>query len=103
MDARIEKHMVAGVKANSESDMALLRAKVKAALSEMQRYASFANLQMAYARIANSVGADMLPESPQIADIKAFSNQIAQIDEAWRKGGLQSLTAESQPAKNKPQ
>ena len=103
VDARIEKHMVAGVKANSESDMALLRAKVKAALSEMQRYASFANLQMAYARIANSVGADMLPESPQIADIKAFSNQIAQIDEAWRKGGLQSLTAESQPAKNKPQ
>jgi len=118
VDARIEKHMVAGVKANSESDMTLLRAKVKAALSEMQRYSSFANLHMAYARIANSVGADMLPESPQTGDLKACSNQIAQVDEggrkggfineiapidkSWRKDGSKSVDAEAQPAKNKP-
>lgn len=88
VDERIEQHMVAGVKANAETDMTLLRAKVKAALSDMQRYASYANLQMAYARLANSVGADMLPSNPQMQDLKTFAQQLAQVDEAWQKGGF---------------
>ncbi len=88
VDARIEEHIVAGVQANSESDMILLRAKVKAALSEMQRYASFANLQTSYARIANSVGVDMLPDAPQMQDLKVFSGQLAKVDAAWQKNGL---------------
>lgn len=88
IDARIEEHIVDGVKANSESNMILLRAKVKAALSKMQRYASFANLQTSYARIANSVGVDMLPDAPQMQNIKVFSDQLAQVDAAWQKNGL---------------
>lgn len=95
VDARIEKHFIAGVKANSESDMTLLRARVKAALSEMQRYVSFANLQAAYARVANSVGVDMLPASPQMQDLKTFTSQIAQVDEAWRRDGIKSLPPQS--------
>jgi hypothetical protein len=100
VDARIEKHLVSGVKANSESDMTLLRAQIKSALSEMQRYASFANLQMAYARVANSVGADMLPASPQTKDLKVFANQLAEVDGAWRNG---SFVATPQVAKSKTQ
>jgi len=99
VDARIEKHIVSGVKAQSESDMTLLRAKVKSALSDMQRYLSFANMETSYARVANSIGTDMLPASPQTQDLKAFSAQLAQVDEAWRKGGFQSPAAETQPAK----
>lgn len=91
VDARIEKHVVSGVKANSETDMTLLRAKVKAALSEMQRYVSYAGVQMAYARVANSIGVDMLPESPKVSDIKSFSEQLAMVDEAWRKGDFQYI------------
>ncbi len=91
VDARIEKHIVSGVKANSESDMTLLRAKVKAALSDMQRYSSFANVQASYARVANSVGADMLPAAPQMQDLKAFSKQLEQVDESWQKGGFLAM------------
>ncbi|MFZ3017488.1 MAG: TolC family protein [Gallionella sp.] len=89
VDARIEKHVVSGVAANSESDMTLLRAKVKAALSEMQRYVSYAGLQMSYARVANSIGVDMLPDSPKLDDLKSFSDQISRVDEAWQKGDFQ--------------
>jgi outer membrane protein TolC len=89
VDARIEKHVVSGVAANSESDMTLLRAKVKAALSEMQRYVSYAGLQMSYARVASSIGVDMLPDSPKLDDLKSFSDQISRVDEAWQKGDFQ--------------
>lgn len=85
IDSRIEKNMAAATRANAESEMELLRAEVKAALSEMQRYVSLANLQTAYARVANSVGADLLPEVPQTADLKTFAGQLEQADAAWRK------------------
>lgn len=98
VDGRIEQHMVAGVKANSETDMMLLRAKVKAALSDMQRYTSYANLQMAYARLANSVGADMLPADPQMQDLKTFTRQLAQVDEEWQKGEFRTVSATTQAA-----
>lgn len=98
VDARIEKHVLSGVAANSESDMTLLRAKVKAALSEMQRYVSYAGLQMSYARVANSIGVDMLPDSPQIDDLKSFSDQISRVDEAWQKGDFQQGASEPHPA-----
>lgn len=94
VDARIEKHIVSGTMAHSESDMTLLRAKVKAALSEMQRYVSYAGLQMAYARVGNSIGVDMLPNSPQVDDLKAFSEQLSRVDEAWRKGEFQMSSSE---------
>ncbi|HCI14778.1 MAG: hypothetical protein A2063_06765 [Gallionellales bacterium GWA2_60_142] len=96
VDARIEKHVVSGVMANSESDMTLLRAKVKAALSEMQRYVSYAGLQMSYARVANSIGVDMLPDSPKLDDLKSFSDQISRVDEAWQKGDFQQGSSEPQ-------
>jgi len=96
VDARIEKHVVSGVMANSESDMTLLRAKVKAALSEMQRYVSYAGLQMSYARVANSIGVDMLPDSPKLDDLKSFSDQISRVDEAWQKGNFQQGSSEPQ-------
>jgi hypothetical protein len=82
--------------ANSESDMTLLRAKVKAALSEMQRYVSYAGLQMSYARVANSIGVDMLPDSPKLDDLKSFSDQISRVDEAWQKGDFQQGSSEPQ-------
>ncbi len=85
IDNRIEKNIRAATKASAESEMELLRAEVKAALSEMQRYVSLANLQTAYARVANSVGADLVPDVPQTADLKFFSEQLRQADEAWRK------------------
>jgi len=96
MDARIEKHIVSGVMANSETDMTLLRARVKAALSEMQRYGSYAGLQMAYARVANSIGVDMLPDSPQADDIESFSDQLSRVDEAWRRGDFQPVVLKHQ-------
>lgn len=101
IDARIEKHMLSGVRANSESDMTLLTARFKAVLSEMRRYSSFANLQMAYARVANSVGADMLPATPQTKDLKMFASQLAEVDMSWRKNGFNSLAEEPKSAGTK--
>jgi len=98
VDARIEKIFANGVKADAKSEMDLLRVQVKAALSEMQRYASYAEMQTAYARIANSVGADMLPDSPDMSDIKTFAKQLAQVDEAWRKGDFKVADEVSQLA-----
>ncbi|KAB8044654.1 TolC family protein [Janthinobacterium aquaticum] len=85
VDARIEQHTLAATKASAESEMELLRTEVKAALSEMQRYVALANLQMAYARVANSVGADLLPEQPQSESVATFTAQLAKADLDWRK------------------
>lgn len=85
VDARMEKLLAAGVKASSESEMELLRVQVKSALSDMQRYMALANLQIAYARVANSVGADLLPNVPHTTSVAIFSAQLAQADQDWRK------------------
>ncbi len=84
VDARIEKFMLAATKSSAESEMELLRTQVKAALSDMQRYVALANLQGAYARVANSVGADLLPALPQSDNLKAFAEQLAKADQDWR-------------------
>lgn len=85
VDARIEKNVRAQAKASAESEMEVIRVEVKSALSEMQRYSSLAALQSAYARVANSVGADLIPDVPKTADIKVFSEQLEQADLAWRE------------------
>ena len=88
VDAQIENHLANDVSANAASNMALLRARVKATLSGMQRYVSYAELQSSYARIANSIGIDMLPASPDARDLKSLSKQLAQIDVSWQKNGF---------------
>jgi outer membrane protein TolC len=85
VDARIEQHTLSATKASAESEMELLRTEVRASLSEMQRYVALANLQSAYARVANSVGADLLPEQPQSESVAAFTAQLAKADQDWRK------------------
>ena len=92
VDRRIEKHMLSATQANAESEMELLRTEAKSALSDMQEYVAFANLQTAYARVANSVGADLLPDVPQVENLKAFSQQLAQADADWRKTSFRTET-----------
>lgn len=96
VDSRIEKNTRAASKASAESEMEVLRTEVKSALSEMQRYASLASLQTAYARVANSVGADLIPEVPKTADIKTFSKQLEEADLAWRETRFNTI-AQSGP------
>lgn len=98
VDARIEKHMRSAIKASSESEMELLRTEVKAALSEMQRYVSLANLQASYARVANSVGADLLPDSPKTDNLRAFAEQLEQADKEWRNSNFNTVQAAIKPA-----
>lgn len=92
VDARIEQHTLAATKASVESEMELLRTEVKAALSEMQRYAALANLQMAYARVANSVGADLLPAQPHSASLGEFTAELAKADQEWRSSNFHTVT-----------
>lgn len=98
VDARIEKHMRSATKASAESEMELLRTEVKAALSEMQRYVSLANLQTAYARVANSVGADLLPDSPKTDNLQAFAQQLDEADTVWRNTNFQTANVIVKPA-----
>ncbi len=93
VDARIEQNVRSATRASAESEMELLRTEVKAALSDMQRYVSLANLQTAYARVANSVGADLLPDVPQIDNLKTFTAQLAQADMDWRKTSFHTVDA----------
>ncbi|PWF39858.1 TolC family protein, partial [Massilia glaciei] len=93
VDSRIEKLMADGIKASSESGMELLRVQVKSALSDMQRYMALANLQIAYARVANSVGADLLPDVPQAQSVAAFTAQLSKADQQWRKTNFNTARA----------
>lgn len=92
VDARIEQHMLSGVEARSESEMDLLRTQVKSALSDMQQYVALANLQVAYARVANSVGADLLPDVPHTESVKQFTAQLASADKEWRTTNFRTTT-----------
>ncbi|MBI3229039.1 MAG: TolC family protein [Burkholderiales bacterium] len=98
VDGRIEQHMRSATKANTESEMELLRTEVKTALSEMQRYVALANLQTAYARVANSVGADLLPDSPKTDNLQAFAKQLEEVDLAWRNTNFHTQQAVIKPA-----
>ncbi|MFL6658739.1 MAG: TolC family protein [Massilia sp.] len=91
VDARTEQLIAAGIKASSESEMELLRVQVKAALSDMQRYTALANLQVAYARVANSVGADLLPDVPLTASVATFTAQLAKADQDWRNTNFNTV------------
>lgn len=97
VDARIQQHTLAATRASAESEMELLRTEVRAALSDMQRYVALANLQTAYARVANSVGADLLPEQPQSDNVRAFTAQLAQADLDWRKTSFHTVASAVAP------
>ena len=97
VDARIEQHTLSATKASTESSMELLRTEVRAALSEMQRYVALANLQIAYARVANSVGADLLPAQPQSESVAVFTKQLAQADADWRKTNFHTADVAAPP------
>ncbi len=57
-----------------------------------------ARAQATYARVANSVCADLLPDSPKTDNLRAFAEQLEQADKEWRNSNFHTVQAAIKPA-----
>lgn len=78
VEERIQSHIKAKQKANSENELEVIRSMSSALSAKMQHDLSYAELQNARGRIFNSVGLDPLPSEIASHDIPTLANAIDQ-------------------------
>jgi hypothetical protein len=59
-----------------DTELEVIRTEARAMIARYQRYASYATAQVSYARIMNSLGLDVLPESVQSDDVKTLAGAV---------------------------
>ncbi len=87
VDQRIKAQMTAAVKSASETELELIRVDVRAVLSGLQRDYAHASMQSAYARLLNSLGADLsvADSGRSLQDLKA---EIETRLKEWNVNGV---------------
>jgi len=76
VDQRLSAITRAGSANKLESELEALRTESRAVVSQFQQAAAYAAVQAAYARIMNSVGIDLLPDTVTGTDVKTLSRAI---------------------------
>lgn len=78
VDQRLADYAKASVTARLDSDLEAVRTQTRALLGNYQRANAYANAQIAYGRIYNSVGLDPLPDNFEQDDLKTLSTRISE-------------------------
>ncbi|WP_374502511.1 TolC family protein [Zoogloea sp.] len=78
VDQRLADYAKASVTARLDSDLEAVRTQTRALLGNYQRANAYANAQIAYGRIYNSVGLDPLPDNFEQDDLKTLSGRIGE-------------------------
>jgi len=85
VDQRLLKYAQAAATTRVDTELEVIRTEARALIARFQRYASYANAQVAYGRIYNSLGLDVLPEHLENNDVASLANSIAEQIKAWEK------------------
>ena len=83
VESKLLKHTQAGARVGTENDLEVIRAKTKALLTEMQKYAAYASVQTAYARLINSLGLDLVPPAGKMKTIDDLAQYMQKNTGAW--------------------
>lgn len=76
VDERLAQYAKAAVTTRVDTELEVIRTEARAMIARYQRYASYATAQVSYARIMNSLGLDVLPESVQSDDVKTLAGVV---------------------------
>ena len=78
VDKRLADYAKASVSARLDSDLEAVRTRTRALLGDYQRANAYANAQIAFGRIYNSVGLDPLPDNFDQDDLKTLTGRIGE-------------------------
>jgi len=100
VDQRMLKYAQAAATTRVDTELEVIRTEARALIARFQRYASYASAQVAYGRIYNSLGLDVLPEHIEKNDVASLASTIAAQIQAWEKDTFAKEVAEpdSRPA-----
>jgi outer membrane protein TolC len=97
VDQRLVQYAKAASLARVDTELEVVRTEARALIARFQRYASYANLQVAYGRTYNSLGLDVLPESIEKDDIESLAKSVASEIRAWERGTFVAESRERRP------
>ena len=85
VDERLLKYAQDAATTRVDTELEVIRTEARALIARFQRYSSYANAQVAYGRIYNSLGLDVLPEHIERNDVASLANSIAEQIKTWEK------------------
>jgi outer membrane protein TolC len=97
VDQRLVQYSKSASLARVDTELEVVRTEARALIARFQRYASYANLQVAYGRTYNSLGLDVLPESIEKDDIESLAKSVASEIQAWERGTFVAESRERRP------
>lgn len=102
VEEKLMKHALAGMKVGTENDLEVIRVRTKALFAEIQKYASYSDVQTAYARMINSLGLDLIPASSGVKNIQQMTEYMSKNEKSWDNAMRYFLTKTEpiQPAKH---
>ena len=111
VEGRMRDQLDAGAAAQQQSRRAVVRGRVGAALAELRRDMSYADMQAAWGRMFATIGADALPETIESSNVAAVATAVGRTFERWGKGDIPELVpapvaesrAEPHPPGGEPQ
>jgi outer membrane protein TolC len=95
VDQRLVQYSKAASLARVDTELEVVRTEARALIARFQRYASYANLQVAYGRTYNSLGLDVLPERIESDDIASLAKSVASEIQAWERDIFVAASRES--------
>jgi len=95
VDQRLVQYAKAASLARVDTELEVVRTEARALIARFQRYASYANLQVAYGRTYNSLGLDVLPERIESDDIASLAKSVASEIQAWERDIFVAASRES--------
>lgn len=85
VDQRLLEYARAAASTRVDTELEVVRTEARALIARFQRYASYANAQVAYGRIYNSLGRDVLPDRIEKDDVASLAKAVAAQIRQWEK------------------
>jgi outer membrane protein TolC len=85
VDERLLKYAQDAATTRVDTELEVIRNEARALIARFHRYASYAIAQVAYGRVYNSLGLDVLPEHIEKNDVASLANTIAEQIKTWEK------------------
>jgi outer membrane protein TolC len=88
VDERLEKNMRASVTARLESELEAIRVQARAALGAYQRANAYANAQVAFGRLYNTLGYDPMADDFEADDLRKLTERVRRHLSEAEQGAL---------------
>jgi outer membrane protein TolC len=97
VDQRLLNYARAAASTRVDTELEVVRTEARALIARFQRYASYANAQVAYGRIYNSLGRDVLPDRIEKDDVASLAKAVAAQIQEWEQETFIDQVEEPRP------